>query len=140
MLGCKFLDAGFFLILLLICPCLLQMDGFDQIVNVKVVMATNRADTLDPALLWPGRLDRKVEFPCPDWRQKRLVFQVSCPFVWNCELIDRHYIWFLWSSMTCIFINLLKCCIIYCIHIWWNFDGLLQVLLLRSFSSHAHNY
>ena len=39
-------------------------------------MATNRADTLDPALLRPGRLDRKVEFPYPDRRQKRLVFQV----------------------------------------------------------------
>ena len=38
-------------------------------------MATNRADTLDPALLRPGRLDRKIEFPQPDRRQKRLVFQ-----------------------------------------------------------------
>ena len=36
-------------------------------------MATNRADTLDPALLRPGRLDRKIEFPTPDRRQKRLV-------------------------------------------------------------------
>ena len=52
-----------------------QMDGFDQMSNVKVIMATNRADTLDPALLRPGRLDRKIEFPTPDRRQKRLVFQ-----------------------------------------------------------------
>lgn len=51
-----------------------QMDGFDQTSNVKVIMATNRADTLDPALLRPGRLDRKIEFPNPDRRQKRLVF------------------------------------------------------------------
>lgn len=51
-----------------------QMDGFDQTVNVKVIMATNRHDTLDPALLRPGRLDRKIEFPLPDRRQKRLVF------------------------------------------------------------------
>ncbi|KAL0436627.1 UNVERIFIED_CONTAM: 26S proteasome regulatory subunitB, partial [Sesamum radiatum] len=51
------------------------MDGFDQTVNVKVIMATNRGDTLDPALLRPGRLDRKIEFPLPDRRQKRLVFQ-----------------------------------------------------------------
>lgn len=57
------------------------MDGFDQTVNVKVIMATNRADTLDPALLRPGRLDRKIEFPLPDRRQKRLVFQVSFVFV-----------------------------------------------------------
>jgi len=53
-----------------------QMDGFDQSVNVKVIMATNRADTLDPALLRPGRLDRKIEFPLPDRRMKRLIFQV----------------------------------------------------------------
>ena len=54
---------------------LTQMDGFDQTDNVKVIMATNRADTLDPALLRPGRLDRKIEFPNPDRRQKRMVFQ-----------------------------------------------------------------
>jgi len=53
-----------------------QMDGFDVTVNVKVIMATNRPDTLDPALLRPGRLDRKIEFPLPDRRQKRLIFQV----------------------------------------------------------------
>ena len=56
---------------------LTQMDGFDQTVNVKVIMATNRQDTLDPALLRPGRLDRKIEFPTPDRRQKRLIFQVA---------------------------------------------------------------
>merc|ERR1712151_328941 len=53
---------------------LTQMDGFEQTTNVKVIMATNRQDTLDPALLRPGRLDRKIEFPLPDRRQKRLVF------------------------------------------------------------------
>ncbi|OQS54494.1 26S [Ecytonucleospora hepatopenaei] len=50
-----------------------QMDGFDQSNNVKVIMATNRPDSIDPALLRPGRLDRKIEFPYPDKRQKRLV-------------------------------------------------------------------
>ena len=54
-----------------------QMDGFDQTTNVKCIMATNRADTLDPALLRPGRLDRKIEFPQPDRRQKRMVFQAA---------------------------------------------------------------
>jgi 26S proteasome regulatory subunit T3 len=53
------------------------MDGFDQTTNIKVIMATNRADTLDPALLRPGRLDRKIEFPNPDRRQKRMVFQAA---------------------------------------------------------------
>lgn len=52
-----------------------QMDGFDQSSNVKVIMATNRADTLDPALLRPGRLDRKIEFPSlRDRRERRLIF------------------------------------------------------------------
>ncbi|CAH2080467.1 unnamed protein product [Thlaspi arvense] len=43
-----------------------QLDGFDARGNIKVLMATNRPDTLDPALLRPGRLDRKVEFGLPD--------------------------------------------------------------------------
>lgn len=66
------------------------MDGFDQTVNVKVIMATNRADTLDPALLRPGRLDRKIEFPLPDRRQKRLVFQVAFVCIPICNVFLCH--------------------------------------------------
>jgi 26S proteasome regulatory subunit T4 len=43
-----------------------QMDGFDQNTQVKMIMATNRPDVLDAALLRPGRLDRKVEIPLPN--------------------------------------------------------------------------
>lgn len=43
-----------------------QLDGFDDLGKVKIIMATNRPDTLDPALLRPGRLDRKVEIPLPN--------------------------------------------------------------------------
>jgi len=43
-----------------------QMDGFDQLGKVKIIMATNRPDVLDPALLRPGRLDRKIEIPLPN--------------------------------------------------------------------------
>lgn len=43
-----------------------QLDGFDPRGNIKVLMATNRPDTLDPALMRPGRLDRKIEFSLPD--------------------------------------------------------------------------
>ena len=43
-----------------------QMDGFDALGQVKMIMATNRPDTLDPALLRPGRLDRKIEISLPN--------------------------------------------------------------------------
>jgi len=43
-----------------------QMDGFDVLGKVKMIMATNRPDTLDPALLRPGRLDRKINIPLPN--------------------------------------------------------------------------
>lgn len=43
-----------------------QLDGFDARGNIKVVFATNRPNTLDPALLRPGRIDRKVEFSLPE--------------------------------------------------------------------------
>ena len=43
-----------------------QLDGFEATQNIKVVMATNRIDILDSALLRPGRIDRKIEFPAPN--------------------------------------------------------------------------
>jgi 26S proteasome regulatory subunit T4 len=43
-----------------------QLDGFDELGKVKLIMATNRPDVLDPALLRPGRLDRKLEIPLPN--------------------------------------------------------------------------
>lgn len=104
-----------------------QMDGFDQGSNVKVrnalfvargvyhlffwqqvIMATNRADTLDPALLRPGRLDRKIEFPRPSRREKRLIFQTTTskmnlgPDVdlEDCKALDRMPVLLLLTSLS----------------------------------------
>ena len=53
-----------------------ELDGFDPRGNIKVLMATNRPDTLDPALLRPGRLDRKVEFGLPDLEGRTHILRI----------------------------------------------------------------
>jgi len=53
-----------------------QLDGFDARGNIKVLMATNRPDTLDPALMRPGRLDRKIEFGLPDLEGRAGIFKI----------------------------------------------------------------
>ena len=53
-----------------------QLDGFDSRGDVKVIMATNRIDSLDPALIRPGRIDRKIEFPLPNEKTKRRIFKI----------------------------------------------------------------
>lgn len=55
---------------------LAQLDGFDTIGQVKMVMATNRPDILDPALLRPGRLDRKIEIPLPNEAQRLDILKI----------------------------------------------------------------
>ena len=53
-----------------------QLDGFDNRSDIKVLMATNRIESLDPALIRPGRIDRKIEFPLPDVKTKRAIFLI----------------------------------------------------------------
>ena len=53
-----------------------QMDGFNELDQVKVIMATNRPDILDPALLRPGRLDRKVEIPLPTASGRKSILKI----------------------------------------------------------------
>ncbi|WVW85565.1 26S protease regulatory subunit 4 [Kwoniella bestiolae CBS 10118] len=53
-----------------------DIDGFDTRGDVKVIMATNRIESLDPALIRPGRIDRKIEFPLPDTKTKRHIFKL----------------------------------------------------------------
>merc|ERR1711981_363149 len=55
---------------------LTQLDGFEERKEVKVIMATNKIDNLDPALIRPGRIDRKIEFPIPDIKTKRRIFDI----------------------------------------------------------------
>eukprot|EP00708_Paratrimastix_pyriformis_P002799 GAFH01001556.1.p2 GENE.GAFH01001556.1~~GAFH01001556.1.p2 ORF type:complete len:297 (-),score=142.80 GAFH01001556.1:58-948(-) len=61
-----------------------QLDGFESRGPIKVLMATNRPDTLDPALLRPGRLDRKVEFGLPDLEGRAQIFKIHARSM-NCE-------------------------------------------------------
>merc|ERR1712066_774846 len=53
-----------------------QLDGFDDLGRVKIIMATNRPDTLDPALLRPGRLDRKIEIPLPNEQARADILKI----------------------------------------------------------------
>ncbi|MCP9259094.1 26S protease regulatory subunit 4 [Dirofilaria immitis] len=53
-----------------------QLDGFESRGDVKIIMATNRIDVLDPALIRPGRIDRKIELPRPDEKTKLKIFQI----------------------------------------------------------------
>ena len=55
---------------------LVEMDGFDQGENVIVLAATNRADVLDPALLRPGRFDRRVNIGLPDRKDREAILKV----------------------------------------------------------------
>jgi cell division protease FtsH len=55
---------------------LVEMDGFDTDTNVIVMAATNRPDILDPALLRPGRFDRRVVLDRPDWNGRKKILEV----------------------------------------------------------------
>jgi cell division protease FtsH len=55
---------------------LVEMDGFDQNVNIIIIAATNRPDVLDPALLRPGRFDRQVVIDLPDLKDREEVLNV----------------------------------------------------------------
>jgi len=55
---------------------LIEMDGFDERTNVIVLAATNRPDMLDPALVRPGRFDRKINIPLPDFEDRKEIIRI----------------------------------------------------------------
>ena len=55
---------------------LAEIDGFKPLDNVKIIAATNRLDVLDPALLRPGRFDRLIEVPLPNFKGRKEIFQI----------------------------------------------------------------
>ena len=65
-----------------------QLDGFDERGDVKVIMATNKIEVLDPALIRPGRIDRKIEFPLPDTKTKRHIFNIHTSKMTLAEDVD----------------------------------------------------
>ena len=70
---------------------LVEMDGFDSTTNVIVIAATNRPDILDPALLRPGRFDRRVMLDNPDIRGRTAILDVHAkgkPFEKGIDLAD----------------------------------------------------
>ena len=65
-----------------------QLDGFDDRGDIKVVMATNKIETLDPALLRPGRVDRKILFENPDQNTKKKIFTLHTSKMSLAEDVD----------------------------------------------------
>ncbi|OGC76844.1 hypothetical protein A2619_03335, partial [candidate division WWE3 bacterium RIFOXYD1_FULL_39_9] len=55
---------------------LIEMDGFDTRTDVIVLAATNRPDMLDPALVRPGRFDRKITIPLPDLHEREAIIKI----------------------------------------------------------------
>ena len=68
---------------------LVEMDGFDNETNVIIIAATNRPDVLDPALLRPGRFDRRVVITLPDIKEREAILIVHAqgkPFASDVDL------------------------------------------------------
>ncbi|KAG8838515.1 26S proteasome regulatory subunit 8 [Serendipita sp. 400] len=67
-----------------------QLDGFEATKNIKVIMATNRIDILDSALLRPGRIDRKIEFPPPGPEARVSILRIHSRKASPLRLLSQH--------------------------------------------------
>uniref|UniRef100_M4CVF1 AAA+ ATPase domain-containing protein n=2 Tax=Brassica campestris TaxID=3711 RepID=M4CVF1_BRACM len=65
-----------------------QLDGFNELDKVKVIMATNRPDVLDPALLRPGRIDKKIEFSLPNEDSRMRILKIHASGITKQGAID----------------------------------------------------
>jgi len=73
-----------------------QLDGFDKRDHVKILMATNRPDTLDPALVRAGRIDRRIEFGLPDLEGRVHIFKINAKTM----SMERNIRWELMARLT----------------------------------------
>ena len=71
---------------------LVEMDGFDTDTNVIVIAATNRPDVLDPALLRPGRFDRRVVMDLPDIKEREAILKIHTKNIPMAKRVDLHKI------------------------------------------------
>jgi cell division protease FtsH len=67
---------------------LVEMDGFETDTNVIVIAATNRPDVLDPALLRPGRFDRRVVMDLPDIREREAILKIHTKNMPVSKIVD----------------------------------------------------
>jgi cell division protease FtsH len=71
---------------------LAEMDGFEPAEGIVMMAATNRPDILDPALLRPGRFDRQVVVPLPEYEERRAILQVHCLHKRLAHDVDLHVV------------------------------------------------
>jgi 26S proteasome regulatory subunit T4 len=86
-----------------------QLDGFDQLGKVKMIMATNWPDVLDHALLCPGCLDQKIEIPLPNEQSRTVILNIHAAGITKHGEIDYESIVKLAEVHNPLFVKLIWC-------------------------------
>jgi ATP-dependent 26S proteasome regulatory subunit len=66
-----------------------EMDGIDSLNDVVIILASNRADLIDPAILRPGRIDRKIKVNRPDKEGTREIYRIYLPTICHTTACSR---------------------------------------------------